>query len=60
MVNFVNVIYQFVLTKEHKSNEAKRRNLCEKKKNKPPVGGITCTGNGAFPVRDYAGTIHTG
>ena len=74
MVNFVNVIYQFVLTIEHKSNEAKKGNdkrptlfdafqatpFLEKKKNNTPAGRITCAGNGAIPVRDYARTIHTG
>ncbi|MFR5617476.1 MAG: hypothetical protein ACLTJ5_00885 [Clostridium sp.] len=31
-----------------------------KRKNKTPVGKIAGIGNGAIPVRDYAGTIHTG
>lgn len=59
MGNFVNVINQFVLMKECKLNEAKG-GIFVKKKNKTPAGRITCTGNGAIPVRDYAGTIQTG
>lgn len=32
MVNFVNVIYQFVLTIEHKSNEAKKGGIFVKRR----------------------------
>ena len=52
--------FKFGAMGSSKSAQALMTKFNYEEKNKTPVGKIACVDYGAIPVRDYAGTIHTG